>query len=93
MIFFIKKYLYTMSILNDDFMVKYDFFKKQGIAQYSKVRIVAIINTACLIEDYKTLKRAWVMKYDIYPINDNDYEWWEYSKTYDDILKEYGLKN
>ena len=83
-----------MSILNSDFMVKYDFFEKQGIPQYAKVKIITIINMSCLIEDINTLNRAWVMEYDIYPINDNDYYGcWEYSKTFDDILKEKGLKN
>ena len=82
-----------MSISHTNFIVKFDFFKKDGIAQYSKVRIVAISNMSCLIEDYNTLNRTWVMKYDIYPINnDNLSGYWEYSKFYDDILKEQRFK-
>ena len=82
-----------MSISFTDFIVKFDFFKEQGIPQYSKVKIITIINMSCLIEDINTLNRAWVMKYDIYPINnDNLSEYWEYSKYYDDILKEKRLK-
>ena len=82
-----------MSISYTDFMVKFDFFEKQGIPQYAKVKIITIINMSCLIEDINTLNRAWVMKYDIYPINnDNLSEYWEYSKYYDYILKEKRLK-
>ena len=82
-----------MSISYTDFMVKFDFFEKQGIPQYAKVKIITIINMSCLIEDINTLNRAWVMKYDIYPINnDNLSEYWEYSKYYDNILKEKRLK-
>lgn len=75
-----------LSISHTKFMVKYDFFKNDGISQYSIVRIITIINNACLIEDINTLKRLWVMKYDIYPINNNHLSgFWEYSKYYNDI--------
>jgi hypothetical protein len=48
---------------------------------------------ACLIEDIKTLKRTWVMKYDIYPLNNNNLGgYWEYSKIHDKIAIEQGLK-
>ena len=83
-----------MSISNTLFMVKHDFFINKGIPQYAKVRIITIINIACLVEDIKTLNRAWVMEYDIYPLNNYDYcGWWEFSKIYDDIAKEKGLKD
>ena len=73
-------------------MVKHDFFIKEDIPQYAKVKIITIINMACLIEDIKTFKRTWVMKYDIYPINNNDLGgWWEFSKIHDEIAKEKGL--
>ena len=76
-----------MSISDTLFMVKHNFF--EDIPQYSKVKIIAIIDMACLIEDIKTLKRVWVMKYDIYPLNNYDYcGWWEFSKIYDEIAKE-----
>ena len=70
-----------MSVSDEYFMVKFDFFK-DDIKQYAKVKIVAIINMACLIEDIETKKRVWVMKYDIYPLSNNIYYgYWEYSKT------------
>lgn len=81
-----------MSVSDEYFMVKFDFFK-DDIKQYAKVKIVAIINMACLIEDIETKKRVWVMKYDIYPLSNNIYYgYWEYSKTYDDIAIENNLK-
>ncbi len=77
------------SISDTYFMVKYKFFEKDGIPQYSIVKIEAIINDYCLIEDIKTLKRAWVAKYDIYPINNNNMGgFWEYCKVFDAIIKE-----
>ena len=70
-----------MSVSDEYFMVKFDFFK-DDIKQYAKVKIVAIINMACLIEDIETKKRVWVMKYDIYPLSNNIYYgYWEYSTT------------
>lgn len=81
-------------IRNTLFMVKYDFFKNDGIPQYSIVKIVAIINNSCLVEDIKTLERVWVMDYDIYPLNDNDISGvWEYSKQFDEIAINLGLKS
>jgi hypothetical protein len=81
------------SISNTLFMIKYDFFKKEDIPQYAIVKIITIINMACLIEDIKTLKRTWVMKYDIYPLNNNNLGgYWEYSKIHDEIAIEQGLK-
>jgi hypothetical protein len=82
-----------MSSISDTlFMIKYDFFKKEDIPQYAIVKIITIINMACLIEDIKTLKRTWVMKYDIYPLNNNLGGYWEYSKIHDKIAIEQGLK-
>ena len=77
----------SMSISNTIFMIKTNLFVNENIPQYAKVKIITIINNACLIEDINTLERAWVMKYDIYPINNNNlYGYWEYSKYMYDIL-------
>lgn len=74
------------SAVNSIFIVKYDFFKKD-IPQYAKVIIITIINNSCLIEDI-TLKRVWVMKYDIYPVENHDfYGYWEYNEEYQNIVK------
>jgi hypothetical protein len=81
------------SVSDTNFMVKFNFFKDKNIPQYSVVRIIAISNMACLIEHIKTLERIWVMKYDIYPLNNYDLSGeWEYSQIYDNIAKEQGLK-
>lgn len=83
-----------VSLNNIIFMVKFDFFKDEGIPQYAKVKIITIINNACLIEDIKTSNRVWVMKYDIYPLNNDTLgEYWEYSKIYDDIAIHRELKS
>ena len=75
------------SAVNSIFIVKYDFFKKDNIPQYAKVIIITIINNSCLIEDI-TLKRVWVMKYDIYPVENHDfYGYWEYNEEYQNIVK------
>jgi len=80
-----------LSITDTNFMVKFDFFK--NIPQYSIVKIIAISNMSCLIEDIKTFERLWVMKYDIYPLNNYDLSgYWEYSSIYDDIAKQKELK-
>jgi len=77
----------SMSISNTIFMIKTNLFVNENIPQYAKVKIITIINNACLIEDINTLERAWVMKYDIYPINNNNlYGYWEYSQYMYDIL-------
>ena len=61
-------------------------FHENEIKQYSKVRIITIINDACLVEDINTLNRLWVMKYDIYPLNNHYLSgFWEYSKYYQNI--------
>jgi hypothetical protein len=61
-----------MSINDTDFIMKYDFDKNK-IRKGSIVKIQAIINNCCLIEDIKTLDRDWVMDYEIFPINDIHY--------------------
>lgn len=75
-----------MLISNTLFMMKFNFYEKD-IKQYSKVKIITIINNACLVEDINTLNRVWVMKYDIYPLNNYDYYgYWEYSDYYQKIV-------
>ena len=82
-----------VSFNNTIFMVKFNFYKNKNIPQYAKVKVITIINNACLIEDINTLERAWVMKYDIYPLNEYDiYGIWEYSKYYDEIAIANNLK-
>lgn len=77
-----------MSIENTIYMMKFNFYKND-IRQYAKVRIVAIINNACLVEDIITKNRVWVMKYDIYPLNNHDMGgYWTYSQYYTDIAKQ-----
>jgi hypothetical protein len=85
-----------MSILDDYFMMKFDFYE-DVIPKYSKVKFITIINNACLVEDIKTNQRKWVMKYDIYPLCDrnklNVVGDWSYSQFYDEIAKENNLKS
>ena len=73
------------------FMVKFNFYKNKNIPQYAKVKVITIINNACLIEDINTLERAWVMNNDIYPINNNNLSgYWEYSQyMYDTLINHY----
>jgi len=80
-----------MTISDTIFMIKSDLFVKENIPQYAKVKIITIINNACLIEDINTLERAWVMKYDIYPINNNNLSgYWKYSQyMYDTLINHY----
>jgi len=80
-----------MSVSDTIFMLKYNFYEKD-ISQYSTVRIVTIINTACLIEDLKTKKRVWVMKYDIYPLNQTYYgDFWQKCSISEEIARKHGL--
>ena len=45
-------------------------------------------NDTCLVEDINNKKRQWVMKYELYPINNVYYSgWWAQNKYYDDICK------
>lgn len=77
-----------MSILNNYFMIKYDFYG-DTFPKYSKVKFITIINNACLIENIDNNERKWVMKSDIYPLCDIDkldvYGDWSYSKEYHTI--------
>ena len=51
------------------------------------VKFITIINNACLIENLFTKERAWVMKYDIYPLKDhNSSGYWTYSETYQNMI-------
>lgn len=80
------------SILNATFIVKHDFHKT--IKQYSKVKIITIINDCCLVEDINTNERLWLMKYDIYPINydNSDYSgYWEKNNYFDNLYMALGL--
>ena len=74
------------SILDATFIVKHDFHKT--ISQYSKVKIITLINDCCLVEDINTHERLWLMKYDIYPINCDvsDYTgYWERNNYFDNL--------
>jgi len=68
------------------FMLKYNFYN-DNINQYSKVKLITIINMMCLIEDIKTKNREWVMRTDIYPIKDHDvYGFWKYDQYFQNIV-------
>ena len=68
------------------FMLKYNFYN-DNINQYAKVKLITIINMMCLIEDIKTKNREWVMRTDIYPINDHDdYGFWKYDQYFQNIV-------
>lgn len=81
-----------MSMLNDYFMMKYDFYKKT-IPRYSRVNFITIINNCCLVENISTKKREWVAKSDIYPLcNINKLDVigdWSYSEDFHKIAKEH----
>jgi hypothetical protein len=66
--------------MQDFFILKHDCEKfKEG----ALVKFIAIINEACLIEEVNTKERKWVMRYDIYPLDNHDaYGWWSYDETY-----------
>ena len=42
---------------------------KQG----TLVKFVTIINEACLVENVNTKEREWIMRYDIYPLENHDF--------------------
>lgn len=76
----------TTTVLNSIFIMKYDF-QNNEIKQYSKVKIITLINNAYLVEDINTKKRLWVMKYDIYPISNHDYSgFWEYNEKFQQLV-------
>ena len=81
-------------MLNDYFMMKYDFYE-ETIPKYSKLNFITIINNACLVEDINAKKRIWVMRYDIYPLcNKNKldcYGYWSYCEYFDNIAKKNNL--
>ena len=74
------------SVLDSVFIMKYDFYNNE-IKQYSKVKIITLINNAYLVEDINTKKRIWVMKYDIYPISNHDCcGYWEYNENFQQLI-------
>lgn len=83
-----------MSILNDYFMMKYDFHENI-IPKYSKVKFITIINNACLVENIENNQRLWVMDYEIYPLCSKDkfhYNGhWSYCEYFHNIAIEYNL--
>jgi len=84
-----------MSILNDYFMMKFDFYE-DVIPKYSKVKFITIINNSCLVENVETNQRKWVMKCDIYPLCDRNKldcsGHWSYSEHFDEIARKNNLK-
>ena len=81
-----------MSMFNDYFMMKYDFYQ-ETIPKYSRVKFITIINNSCLVENINTKKREWVMKCEIYPLCnkiklDKKCEW-SYSENFHNIAKEH----
>lgn len=78
-----------MSILNNLFIVKYNFYENI-IPQYTLVNYITSINDMCLVENVITKNRVWCNKYDIYPLCKNkldydNYGCWIYNKIYNDI--------
>lgn len=82
-----------MSMFNDYFMMKYNFYDEIPI--YSKLNFISIINDACLVEDVKTKNRKWVMRYDIYPLCDKSRldacGDWSYCEHFNEIAKKHNL--
>jgi hypothetical protein len=79
------------SITDAKFIIKHNYHKT--IEQYSIVRIITFINECCLVEDIKTLKRLWLMKYELYPTsNEYSYGCWEINKEQEELYKSMGLK-
>lgn len=80
------------SISDTIFMMKHKFYEKT-IPQYSKVRIITVINKTYLVEDLKTNNREWVMEYEIYPLNNHYISGhWIHSPYYEDIAIKNNLK-
>ena len=76
------------SIDDTIFIIKQDYHKT--IKQYAKVKIVSIVNDCCLVEDIRTAERLWIMKYEIYPINNVFLGgWWEKNTYHDNLYKDY----
>jgi hypothetical protein len=56
---------------------------KQG----TLVKFVTIINEACLVENVNTKEREWIMRYDIYPLENHDFSgFWKYHETYQNMI-------
>lgn len=55
------------------FKMKYNFYyEKDGIPQGAILNWITVINTFYLVEDVETKNRAWVSRFDIERIGDND---------------------
>jgi hypothetical protein len=66
------------TIFDTTFIMRYNFYQTI-IKQYSLLKYITSSNDSCLIEDIETKTRLWVMKRDIYPINNDElYKIWEY---------------
>lgn len=79
------------SISNTNFIIKHNYHKT--INQYALVRIITFINDCCLVEDIKTLKRLWLMKYELYPTdNEYSYGYWEINNEQEELYKSMRLK-
>lgn len=66
------------TIVDTTFIMRYNFYQTI-IKQYSLLKYITSSNDSCLIEDIETKARLWVMKRDIYPINNDElYKIWEY---------------
>jgi hypothetical protein len=67
------------SILHTTFIMRYDFYQG-SIKQHSSLKYISSNNDDCLVEDIETKTRLWVMKRDIYPLNNDElYKIWENS--------------
>jgi hypothetical protein len=81
-----------MSILEYNFMMKYNFYNNI-IPQYNKINYITCINNSCLVEDINTKERLWCSRYDIYPLCDknkyDNYGEWIFDENFDKIAKEY----
>lgn len=80
--------IYYKINMQDYFVMHND---KGTIKKGTLVKFIAITNEACLIEDVDTKEREWIMRYDIYPLENHDMSGpWLYSKYYQNkIPKEY----
>ena len=75
------------------FIIKYDYLTP--FTANTVVSLITIINETVLVENvYGENKiRAWVMRYEIYPLGETDvYGHWEFNKDFDNIIKKLNLK-
>ncbi len=64
--------------MQDFFILKHNC---KSLKKGTLVRFITIIVDACLIEDVNTKEREWVMRYDIYPLDNHDvFGWWSYDE-------------